>query len=60
MTIASLSVSPTDYQTASDPVIGMAVLAKSLSTAEQSGLDMIKMMEQSLNPNLGMNIDLKI
>ncbi|HWT75701.1 MAG TPA: YjfB family protein [Mobilitalea sp.] len=60
MTIASLPVSTTQYQSASSPVIGMAVLAKSLDTAKQSGQDLIKMMEQSVNPNLGQNIDLKV
>lgn len=60
MVIASMPVSTTQYQQASSPVIGMAVLSKTLDSAEQSGANMIKMMEQSVNPNLGKNIDMKI
>jgi hypothetical protein len=60
MVIASLPVSTTQYQQASSPVIGMAVLSKSLDSAEQSGQSLIQMMEQSVNPNVGKNIDLKI
>lgn len=60
MVIASVPVSTTQYQQASSPVIGMAVLSKSLDTAKQSGQNLIKMMEQSVNPNLGKNIDTKI
>lgn len=60
MNIASLPVSTTQYQSASSPVIGMAVLSKTLDTAKLSGQSMIKMMEQSINPNLGVNIDTKV
>jgi hypothetical protein len=60
MVIASMPVSTTQYQQASSPVIGMAVLSKSLDTAKQSGQSLIKMMEQSVSPNLGKNIDTKI
>lgn len=60
MQIASLPVSTTQYQQASSPVIGMAVLSKALDSAVTSGQGMIKMMEQSVSPNLGTNIDLKI
>ena len=38
----------------------IAVLAKTLDTVEESGAMMIKMMEQSVNPNLGGNIDIRI
>jgi hypothetical protein len=40
--------------------VGVAVLAKNLDTIEQAGQGMIKMMEQSVQPNLGQNIDLKV
>lgn len=60
MTIGSLSVSTEQYQAASSPVIGMAVLSKSLETAVTAGQGMVKMMEQSVNPNLGANIDLRV
>jgi hypothetical protein len=60
MIIGSLPVSATQYQQASSPAIGTAVLAKSLDSAEKSGQNLIKMMEQSVNPGLGKNIDMKI
>jgi hypothetical protein len=60
MVIASMPVSTTQYQQASSPEIGMAVLSKTLDSAEQSGQNMIKMMEQSVSPNLGKNIDMKV
>lgn len=60
MDIASLPVSTNMIKQANDPAIGMAVLSKSLKGAEQSGQNLIKMMEQSVNPNLGKNIDIKL
>ncbi len=60
MTISSLPISMANYTQASSPVIGIAVLSKTLDTIEQSGQNMIKMMEQSVNPDLGQNIDLRI
>ncbi len=60
MTIASLPVSTVQYQSASSPVIGMAILSKSLDTAEISGQSLIKMMEQSVSPHLGGNIDITL
>lgn len=60
MTIASLPVSTVQYESASSPVIAVMVLEKSLDTAELSGQSMIKMMEQSVTPNLGTNIDLRV
>ena len=38
----------------------VAVLAKTLDTVEESGDLMIKMMEQSVTPHLGQNIDISI
>ncbi len=50
--------------TASAPVdsvdVGVAVLAKNLDTIEKLGQSMIKMMEQSVAPHLGQNIDLRV
>ncbi len=40
--------------------IGTAVLAKSLDTIEVSGDNLVKMMELSVNPNLGQNVDIKL
>ena len=40
--------------------IGLAVLAKNLSTIETAGQNMIKMMEQSIQPNLGNRVDIRV
>ncbi|HBI72751.1 MAG TPA: putative motility protein [Lachnospiraceae bacterium] len=40
--------------------VGVAVLSKSLDTIDQLGQGMIKMMEQSVQPNLGQTIDVRI
>ncbi len=37
--------------------IGTAILSKNLDTMEDMGDSMIKMMEQSVYPHLGQNID---
>ncbi|HWT75157.1 MAG TPA: YjfB family protein [Mobilitalea sp.] len=49
---SNLPVSQTD--------VSIAVLSKNLDMIEQAGQSMIKMMEQSVQPGLGQNIDLKI
>lgn len=58
-----MQVSPLPV-TAQPPVdsvdVGIAVLAKSLDTIETLGQSMIKMMEQSVSPHLGQNIDLTV
>lgn len=40
--------------------IDMAMLKKSLDSVETSGAMLTKMMEQSVNPNLGANIDIRL
>jgi hypothetical protein len=40
--------------------IGIAMLGKSLDTTEQMGGQMIKMMENSVTPYLGGNIDVSV
>ncbi len=40
--------------------IGTAVLSKALDTFQDNGDEMVKMMEQSVNPNLGANFDMKV
>ena len=40
--------------------IGIAMLGKSLDTVDALGSDMIKMMENSVTPYLGGNIDLSV
>ena len=46
--------------TGSMNAIDTSLLKKSLDTAETSGAMLIKMMEQSVNPGLGRNIDIRI
>lgn len=40
--------------------VGAALLSKTLSTAEDIGTEMVKMMEQSVTPELGQNIDITL
>lgn len=40
--------------------VGVAVLDNSLELIEDLGEGMIKIMESSVNPNLGQNIDISI
>lgn len=58
MDIASLSVG---MHTASlQNQVGVAMLSKSLDTMEDTGESMIKMMESSVMPHLGQNIDVSV
>ncbi len=59
MNITSLTPSPVSMS-GSNSTIGTAVLAKSLDTFEQSGEGLIKMMELSVNPDIGSNIDIRV
>lgn len=52
----SLSVSGTSNMNAVD----MAILRKSLDTVEANGTMLTQMMEQSVNPNIGANIDIRL
>lgn len=56
ITALSTSMSMTDVNSQ----IGIAVLAKNLDTMEDMGEGMKKMMEMSVNPNLGANIDVSV
>lgn len=56
ITALSTSMSMTDVNSQ----IGIAVLAKNLDTMEDMGDGMKKMMEMSVNPNLGANIDVSV
>lgn len=40
--------------------VSATVLAKNLDVIEQTGASMIQMMEQSVNPELGQSIDVRI
>ena len=41
-------------------VIDISILKKSLNSMESSGDMLTKMMEQSVNPNIGANIDVRV
>ena len=58
MDIASLSTALSMSQVNND--IGVLMLGKQLDTVEVMGDSMIKMMEQSVTPHLGANIDISI
>lgn len=55
MDIASLSTVMNTQNIITD--VGVAMLSKSLDTVEDVGNGMIKMMESSVTPYLGQNID---
>ncbi len=52
----ALSVSDTGSMNAID----VSMLKKSLDTVETSGAMLVQMMEQSVNPNIGANIDIRL
>lgn len=58
MNIGSIPVSTS--QPVNSITVGLAILAKSLSTIETAGQNMIKMMEQSVQPNLGNSVDIRV
>lgn len=58
MDISEISVSMN--QTSLMNAVSTAVLSMSLDTAETAGENMIKMMELSVNPNIGSNIDVSV
>lgn len=58
MDIASLSTALSMSQVQND--FGVLMLNKQLDTVEVLGDSMIKMMEQSVTPHLGANIDISI
>lgn len=58
MDISALSISMNQINTSND--VGVAMLAKSLDVMETQGDSMTKMMEASVYPNLGQNIDYSV
>ncbi len=40
--------------------VGIAMLSKAMDMQEQMGAELTQMMEQSINPGLGANIDLRV
>ena len=55
MDIASLSTATSTQSILND--VGVAMLSKSLDTVEDMGDGMVKIMESSVTPYLGQNID---
>lgn len=55
MDIHALSIALNSIQTSND--IGIAVLAKNLDVMNTEGDALTKMMELSVNPGIGQNID---
>ena len=58
MDIAGLSMAMSTTRVVSD--VSTAVLDKSLDTSKELGDSFIEMMEQSVNPELGQNIDIRM
>lgn len=58
MDIAGLSTNLSTINIVND--VQVAVLRQSLDTLETSGDSLTKMMEASVNPELGQNIDIRI
>lgn len=54
------SISANTISNADNSIIGTMVLAKCLDSQEATGQSIVKMMEQSVNPELGQNIDLRV
>ena len=58
MDIASLSLSLSQMKVANQASI--SVLKLTMDTAQEQMEDMTKIMEQSVNPHIGSNLDLKL
>ena len=58
MDIAGLSVALGQTKVMND--VSTTMLAKSMDTSEAISESMIQMMEQSVTPNLGTNIDIRL
>ena len=56
LSLASITLSSANVN--SD--IGMALLSKSLEATDETGAAMIEMLEKSVNPMVGQNIDIRI
>ena len=58
MDIAQLSLA--NAQACNMSSVGIAVLGMSMDTQENIGEELVKMMEQSVNPHIGGNIDVSV
>lgn len=56
--LGSTNISVSDTKTMN--AIDMSILKKSLEMVEVSGDFITQMMEQSINPNIGSNIDIRV
>ncbi|MCR4893017.1 MAG: YjfB family protein [Lachnospiraceae bacterium] len=56
--IAALSVASSHTNNLSQ--VGVALLSNALDNQEVQGDSMVKMMEQSVNPNVGGNFDVRV
>lgn len=57
MNIGGISIATSQMNLQSD--VGVAMLSKSLDTLEETGEGIVKLMEQSVTPNLGANFDMQ-
>lgn len=55
LSLASITLSSANVNTD----IGMALLSKSLEATDETGAAMIEMLEKSVNPMVGQNIDIR-
>lgn len=58
MDIQGISMAMAQNKVATEASVSM--LAKSLDNQEQSGENLTKMLEESVTPNLGRNLDVRI
>jgi hypothetical protein len=55
-----INSTPLVHQPVDSTAVNIAVLNKNLDTIEQAGQSLIQMMEQSVQPGLGKNIDIRV
>lgn len=58
ISLSSLSIGAASIDTSS--TVGLAMVKKSLESIEQSGDSITKMMEASVTPHIGQNIDYSV
>lgn len=58
MSLSSISIGASSIDTSS--TIGLAMVKKSLESIEQNGDNLTRMMEASVMPHLGQNIDYSV
>lgn len=58
--IGNMDISLSASESKSMNAIDISILKKALDTAEVNGDMLTQMMEQSVNPNIGANIDIRL